>query len=144
EVAGVFLEVKAQTKTNIQGLGMNVGRLGANLISTKFDRNQERQADEAGFRYMVDAGFNPLGAVRLAEIMQRHGGGGIGLFFDNHPGWPERTARFQALIKASATAQAAIARTGSSTALASASTGRGQTQVALVPVYETSNAEKTL
>ena len=76
--------------------------------------------------------------------MQRHGGGGIGLFFDNHPGWPERTARFQALIKASATAQAAIARTGSSTALASASTGRGQTQVALVPVYETSNAEKTL
>jgi hypothetical protein len=144
EMAGVLLEVKTQTKTHVQGLGMNVGLLGTSLITYKFHRDQERQADEAGFRYMVDAGFNPLGAVRFAEIMQRYGAGEIGLFFDNHPGWPERTARFQALIKASPTAQAAIARTGSSTALASASTGGGQTQVALVPVYETSDAEKTL
>jgi TPR repeat protein len=144
EVAGAVIEYKTQTKTHIQGVGINVGRLGANLISTKFDRNQERQADEAGFRYMVNAGFNPLGAVRLAEIMQRYGAGGIGLFFDNHPGWPERTARFQALIKASPTAQATIARTGTRTALASASTGGGQTQVALVPVYQVSDPEKTL
>ena len=143
EVAGVFLEVKTQTKTNVQGLGMNVGVMSASLISTKFDRDQERQADEAGFRYMVDAGFNPLGAIRLAEILQRSGAGGIGLFFDNHPGWPERTARFQALIKASPAAQAAIARTGAGTALASASTGGGQTQVSLVPVYEASDPEKT-
>jgi TPR repeat protein len=143
-MAGVFLEAKIQTKTNVQGLGMNVGLLSTSLISYKFDRDQERQADAAGFRYMVDAGFNPLGAVRLAEIMQRYGAGGIGLFFDNHPGWPERTARFQALIKASPTAQATIARTGARTALASASIGAGQAQVALAPIYETSNAEKML
>ena len=88
ELAGVFLEVKTQTKTNVQGIGMEVGRLGASLTSYKFDRDQEREADKAGFGYMVDAGFNPLGAVRLAETMQRYGAGGIGLFFDNHPGWP--------------------------------------------------------
>jgi TPR repeat protein len=144
EVAGAVIEYKTATKTHIQGVGMNVGRLGAILISTKFDRDQERQADEAGFQYMVDAGFNPLGAVRLTEIMQRHGAGRIGLFFDNHPGWPERSARFLALIKTNPTAQATIARTGTNTALASASTGGGQTLVSLVPVYETSDAEKTL
>ena len=40
-------------------------------------------------------------------------------------------------------AQAAIVRIGATTALTTASTGTGQTQVALVPVYETSNAERT-
>jgi TPR repeat protein/Zn-dependent protease with chaperone function len=143
DVAGAFLEYKAEAKTHVEGLGMNVGVISASLISMKFDRDQERQADEAGFRYMVDAGFNPLGAVRLAEIMQREGAGGIGLFFDNHPGWPERTARFQALIKASPAAQAAIARTGTRTALTTVAHGGG-TQVALVPVYETTEAQKTL
>jgi TPR repeat protein len=144
EVAGAVLEYKTQTKTRVQGLGMEVGLLSASLVDNKFDRNQERQADEAGFRYMVAAGFNPLGAIRLSEVMQRYGSGGIGLFFDDHPGWPERTARFQALIKASPTAQATIARTGIRTALATASTNTNGTQLALVPVYETSAAESAL
>jgi TPR repeat protein len=113
------------------------------LISYKFDRDQERQADEAGFRYMVEAGFSPLGAVRLAETMQRNGAGGIGLFFDNHPGWPERTARFQALIKASPQAQAAVARIGARTELATTSAAASQTQVALSPAYQATDAEKT-
>jgi TPR repeat protein len=144
EMAGVFLEYKTQTKTHVQGLGMEVGLLSASLVDSKFDRNQERQADEAGFRYMVAAGFNPLGAIRLTEMMQRYGSVGIGLFFDDHPGWPERTARFQALIKASPTAQATIARTGSRTALTAASTGTNGAQVALVPAYEASAAERNL
>jgi predicted Zn-dependent protease len=67
---------------------MNVGVMSASLISTKFDRDQERQADEAGFKYMVDAGFNPLGAIRLAEILQRSGAGGIGLFLTITRGGP--------------------------------------------------------
>lgn len=144
EVAGAVLEYKTQTKTRVEGLGMEVGLLSASLVDSKFDRNQERQADEAGFSYMVAAGFNPLGAIRLAEMMQRYGSGGIGLFFDDHPGWPERTARFQAFIKASPVAQATIARTGTRTALANASTTPIGTQVALVPVYEASAAESTL
>ena len=145
ELAGALIEVKTQTKTHVQGVGMDVGLMGASLISYKFDRDQEREADTAGFGYMVNAGFNPLGAVRVAEIMQRYGAGGIGLFYDNHPGWPDRTERFQALIKASPMAQATIARTGDKTALTtiSASTGTGHAQVSLVPVYAASDAEKT-
>jgi TPR repeat protein/Zn-dependent protease with chaperone function len=149
EVAGVVLEYKTQTKTHVQGLGMDVGILSANLVSIKFDRDQERQADEAGFRYMVAAGFNPLGAIRLADMMQRYGSGGIGLFFDDHPGWPERTARFQAFIKASPTAQATIARTGTKTALATAPPASPITeasngpQVALVPVHQASDPERS-
>jgi TPR repeat protein len=144
ELAGVILEVKTQTKTNVQGVGLEVGRLGASLISYKFDRDQEREADKTGFAYMVDAGFNPLGAVRLAETMQRYGAGGIGLFFDNHPGWPERTERFQSLIRESAKAQATIARTGEKTMLATASAGARQPPVALAPTYQASEAEKLL
>jgi TPR repeat protein len=142
ELAGAVLEYKTQTKTHVQGVGMDVGILGASLISYKFDRDQEREADKAGFKYMVDAGFSPLGAVRLSETMQRYGAGGIGLFFDNHPGWPERAERFQALIKASPMAQATIARVGARTTLTTAATGAGQTQVALAPVYKASDAER--
>jgi hypothetical protein len=144
ELAGAAIEYKTATKTRVQGVGMDLGLMGASLISYKFDRDQEREADVTGFRYMVDAGFNPLGAMRLAETMQRHGAGGIGLFYDNHPGWQERADLFQALIKANPMAQATIARTGSRTALTTASIGIHQPLVALVPAYQASAAEKAL
>ena len=117
EMAGAFLEYKAATRTHVQGAGMQISVLGASLVSMKFDRDQEREADKFGFGYMVDAGFSPLGAIRLADLMQRQGAGGIGLFFDNHPGWPERAARFQAFIKESPAAQAMVARVRPRTSL---------------------------
>jgi Zn-dependent protease with chaperone function len=111
---GAARETKAQKSTHIQGLRLKTGQLGALLLSRKFDRDQERAADKAGFNYMVAAGFNPLGAIRLSQKMQQLGTGGAGLFFADHPGWPERSARFRAMIAATPAAQALVAQSSNS------------------------------
>jgi Zn-dependent protease with chaperone function len=133
ELAGAVLEAKTEAKTHMRGIGMEAGIVGSSLVSYKFDRDQERQADEAGFGYMLKGGFSPLGAIRLAEAMQRYGSSSGGLFFDDHPGWAERTARLQESIAQSPQAQAAVTRLGDRTALISASPP--------VPVYPMADAK---
>lgn len=104
-VMGIFFEYKIQSQTGVQDIGLHLGQAGAKLVSRKFSRDQEREADELGFSYMVEAGFNPRGAIRLAERMEKLGSGGAGLFFDSHPGWPERNTQFQSMIARNPSAQ---------------------------------------
>lgn len=143
-IVGAFIEYKVQSRTGVQGLGMNLGQIGSTLVSQKFSRDQEREADELGFSYMVDAGFNPRGAIRLAQRMKELGAGEIGLFFDGHPGWEERNVQFQSMIASSASAQQIIARTGNVTTLLASSIGSvPKTLIALAPTYVTSDAQKS-
>ncbi len=112
-ILGAVVDARTQSRTGVAtGLGVNLGQIGAALISRKFDRDQEREADETGFQYLVAAGFNPLGAVRLAERLNQLGGG-VGLFFDSHPGWSERNERFRTMIAESTLAQQLVARSAS-------------------------------
>jgi hypothetical protein len=94
-IGGAVIEAKNKQHN---GRGFTIANISATLVSRKFDRDQEREADETGFRYMVRAGYNPAGAIRLTRRMNRLGTGGAGIFFDNHPGWDEREARIQKLI----------------------------------------------
>jgi TPR repeat protein len=142
-IAGIAIDNKLQAKTGVQGLGLDLGRLGSALVSRKFDRDQEREADELGFTYMVNSGFNPNGAVRLADRMRQIGLGGAGIFFDSHPGWDERAERFRGLIATNPVAQQIIARTGTSTSLTTEAGNAATTQVALAPTYETTDAQKS-
>ena len=52
------------------GLGAQVG------ILLPFSRQQESEADLLGLRLMADAGFNPMGALRLWEAMGSQRGSG--------------------------------------------------------------------
>lgn len=78
-----------------------MARIGTVLVARQFDRDQEREADDLGFRYMTQAGFNPSGAVRIADKFQKMGGSEGGSFFSSHPGWDERADRFRAMIASS-------------------------------------------
>ena len=109
-IAGAAMEYKIQKKTGVQGVGMDTGNIGALLVSRKFSRDQEREADEIGFNLVVQGGYHPYGAIRLSEKMKAYSKGGAGLFFDSHPGWDERTERFHTLIAGNPTAQEIIAR----------------------------------
>ena len=51
------------------GLGAQVG------ILLPFSRQQESEADLLGLRLMADAGFNPMGALRLWEAIRAANGG---------------------------------------------------------------------
>jgi predicted Zn-dependent protease len=45
------------------------GQVGAALLTTKYSRDQERQADELGFKYMTAAGYNPRALVETMQIL---------------------------------------------------------------------------
>ena len=45
------------------------GQVGAALLTTKYSRDQERQADELGYKYMTAAGYNPRAFVETFRIL---------------------------------------------------------------------------
>jgi predicted Zn-dependent protease len=48
-------------------IAMMVPALGAQLLTTKYGRDAERESDEYGMRYMSEAGYDPQGAIELQE-----------------------------------------------------------------------------
>ena len=48
-------------------VAMMVPALGAQLMTQKYGRDAEREADEYGMLYMSESGYNPQGAVRSEE-----------------------------------------------------------------------------
>ncbi len=144
-VAGIALENALQKKYHIQNAGYRISELSTGLISRKFDRDQEREADSEGLKYMMQAGFSPAGATRLTEKMNKVGGGS-GSFFDSHPGWVEREARLKTMIAQSAEAQQILASQGEYTKLARSDrqqVAKDLQIAALQPTYQSTDAEKS-
>lgn len=142
---GVLVDARTARRTGVAtGLGVNLGQIGATLVSRKFDRDQEREADEIGFEYLVAAGFNPVGAIRLAERLNQVGSG-VGLFFESHPGWPERRALFQGMIARNPHAQELIAKYSAPSIPVTvvAQTQNVLEEITLDPSYTLSDAQKS-
>ena len=81
--------------------GYNVGSLtdlGADLIDKTYSRDQEREADELGFSYMVTAGFNTRGAVTLNRSLLSASKSTPLPFFSTHPGGEERISNLEKMI----------------------------------------------
>ncbi|WP_395686770.1 M48 family metallopeptidase [Caenimonas koreensis] len=91
---GVALSLGAQ----LLGLGQ-VGDLAANvgtqLITLKFSRNDEIDADLVGLEIAARAGYNPDASVTLWEKMTRVQKGGGMAFLSTHPSGPERITRLR-------------------------------------------------
>lgn len=79
------------------------------LLSQKFSRDHEREADEQGFRYLEAAKLNPRGMITFFEKMRREeeklrekipGGGALDAleFLSTHPATPERVAHLEQLL----------------------------------------------
>ena len=69
---------------------LELAGVGALLVNRKFDRDQERAADELGLKAMFAAGYDGKAAPRLWERMKSYGGGGSGLWTSTHPSHDER------------------------------------------------------
>lgn len=89
---------------NVAGLVLQGAGLGAQLVQTKYSREQELESDQYGMRYMKAAGYDPTGAVtlqetfvRLAEQGNRKQGWLDGLFA-SHPPSTERVAQNKRLL----------------------------------------------
>lgn len=81
-----------------QQLGMLGIQVGAQLVTSKYGRDAEREADEFGITAMAAAGYDPYGAVELqkkfVEISKRsgRGSGWLSGLFASHPPSEERVA----------------------------------------------------
>jgi predicted Zn-dependent protease len=72
------------------------------MVSTKFSRSEEDEADSAGFQNMVSAGYNPKGMLSLFNTLQQAAGNGgdriLGDFLSDHPLTTTRIKRTQERI----------------------------------------------
>ncbi|MFS2036619.1 M48 family metallopeptidase [Polaromonas sp. CT11-55] len=95
---GTLLSLGAQ----LLGLGQ-VGDLaasiGTQLLTLRFSREDETDADLVGLELAARGGYNPQAAVSLWEKMGQAGGGAGGpSFLSTHPSGPERIQQLQANV----------------------------------------------
>lgn len=76
--------------------------VGGTLVFAKFSREDEAEADEEGFRYLVKAGISPQGMVsffrKLLDMEQQGGGSSTPAWFSDHPLTQDRITDIQNLI----------------------------------------------
>jgi predicted Zn-dependent protease len=82
---------------------MELSGITASLVNNGFSREQEREADWLGIDYMVKAGYNPEGAVRLQEYFYSELEGGknpmfLEGLFRTHPFSKERLDNARARV----------------------------------------------
>ena len=92
----------AAQKNQYGGLIVGGAQLSSQLITTKFSRDEESQADLYGMHYMKKAGYDPTAAVTLQETFvrlskDRHSNFFEGLFA-SHPPSEERVAANKATL----------------------------------------------
>jgi Zn-dependent protease with chaperone function len=92
---GALLSLGAQL-FGLGQLGDVAANIGTQLLTLKFSRDDEIEADLVGLEMGARAGFNPQASVSLWEKMARASGGSGGPgFLSTHPSGPDRIRRLQ-------------------------------------------------
>ena len=95
---GTLLSLGAQL-LGLGQLGDVAASLGTQLLTLKFSREDETDADLVGLELSARAGYNPQASVSLWEKMGRAGGGAGGpSFLSTHPSGPQRIQQLQANV----------------------------------------------
>ncbi len=80
-------------------LGDVAASLGTQLLTLKFSREDETDADLVGLELAARGGYNPQASVSLWEKMAQAGGGAGGPgFLSTHPSGPDRIQKLQANV----------------------------------------------
>lgn len=71
------------------------------MVNLKYGREDELESDLLGFRFMTEAGYNPVGIVELMKILDsaRGGTGGQPEFMSTHPDPGNRVNNLLSIIK---------------------------------------------
>jgi predicted Zn-dependent protease len=110
QAAGTFVVVQALIG-DVEGLMAVLTDSGTRLLQLRFSRDFEREADDTGWQYLVDAGIDPRGLIAFFEKMRADereqlgdaGGAIAGLgamdFLSTHPASDERIERLNAKLR---------------------------------------------
>lgn len=86
----------------LSALGLPFASIAADatamLASRAYSRDDEREADRTGLKYMQAAGFDADGAIRLQQYLLAAGGNTGIQFLNTHPGGQERIDDLKHLI----------------------------------------------
>lgn len=106
--AGSLLGVLAGALLGSQGSGQGAEALvigsvaGAQSLQLKYTRENEREADQYGMDYLVNAGFSPSGMIqafgKIRKLQWLGGGGDIPSYLSTHPGMDDRLGYIQERI----------------------------------------------
>ena len=71
------------------------------MVNLKYGREDELESDLLGFRFMTEAGYNPVGIVELMKILDsaRGGAGGQPEFMSTHPNPGNRVDKLLSIIE---------------------------------------------
>ena len=95
---GAVLSIGAQL-LGLGQLGEVAASLGTQLLTLKFSREDETDADLVGLELAARAGYNPQASVSLWEKMgQASSGAGGPSFLSTHPSGPQRIQQLQANV----------------------------------------------
>lgn len=95
---GTLLSLGAQL-LGLGQLGDVAASIGTQLLTLRFSREDETDADLVGLEVAARGGYNPQAAVSLWEKMGQAGGGANGpSFLSTHPSGPARIQQLQANV----------------------------------------------
>lgn len=95
---GTLLSLGAQL-LGLGQLGDVAASIGTQLLTLRFSRENETDADLVGLELAARGGFNPQAAVSLWQKMAQAGGGAGGpSFLSTHPSGPDRIQQLQANV----------------------------------------------
>jgi Zn-dependent protease with chaperone function len=79
-------------------LGDVAANLGTQLITLKFSREDETEADLVGLELAARSGYQPRASVCLWQKMAANGGGSGASFLSTHPSGPDRIRELEANV----------------------------------------------
>lgn len=101
-VGGAAAVVGGQSSA-LGDLTAQLGSIGAGALLASYSRDNEREADDLGLRYMAAAGYNPQGFVGLMDMLRtlnKQKPNAVEMLFSTHPMSDER---YQQAVNASRT-----------------------------------------
>jgi predicted Zn-dependent protease len=107
QAAGTFVIVQAVIG-DVEGLMAVLTDSGTRLLQLRFSRDFEREADDTGWQYLIDAGIDPRGLITFFEKMRAdeqeqlgEAADAVGAmdFLSTHPASDERIERLNAKLR---------------------------------------------
>ncbi len=99
----IMLEVGMQILAGTEAQkAEGVARLVGSMMTLRYSRGDEYEADKVGIEYMTRAGYNPWGMVELLEVLQglsESEPGTLAEMFQTHPVTSKRIAEVKGIIE---------------------------------------------